>query len=400
MKQQHVILRASGPGAVASGFLAAAPTVVPGAPRITRMDVEMEMLNAAGAAAAARHRDIAAVAPVMPVKLVEPLDAGLSAPASAGPGWGVSAIGALASPFTGDGITVAVLDTGIDAAHPAFRGVLLVRKNFTATGGAGDVSDSHGHGTHCAGTIFGRDVNGVRIGVARAVRRALIGKVLGPGGGESGSIVRAIQWAVNEGAHVVSLSLGMDFPGYRRQLVEQAGLPDEAATSLALEGYRLNILLFERLARLVLSLGDFAQPTLLVAAAGNESRANENPGFTIAVAPPAVSEGIVSVAALGRSGNGFTPAYFSNTGALLAAPGVAITSARAGGGLVSMSGTSMAAPHAAGAAALWAQKLRALGPVNTRILSARLLASGTATGLAPGSSPADTGAGLVQAPQD
>ena len=60
------------------------------------------------------------------------------------------------SPFTGLGIVVAVLDTGIDATHPAFAGVTLVKKNFT-TEAAGDL---HGHGTHCAGTIFGRDVSG------------------------------------------------------------------------------------------------------------------------------------------------------------------------------------------------------------------------------------------------
>lgn len=398
MKRPHVILRASGPASTANGFLDVRRSGAPAARRASRLAIEMEMLNAAGAAAAARHSEVAAVAPVMPMKLVEPLDTGLASPTASGPVWGIPAIGADTSPFTGDGVTVAVLDTGIDAAHPAFAGVTLIRRNFTSTGAGDDVSDPHGHGTHCAGTIFGRDVNGVRAGVARGIRRALIGKVLGTGAASS-HIVQAIQWAVAEGAHIVSMSLGMDFPGYRRQLVEQAGLPGEAATSLALEGYRLNVLLFERLARLVLTLGDFAQPTLLIAAAGNESRTNGNPSYTIAAAPPAVSEGIISVGALGRGGNGLAPAYFSNSGALLAAPGVAIISARPGGGLVSMSGTSMAAPHAAGAAALWAQKLRALGPVNSRVLAARLLASAVTAGIAEEADQDRLGAGLVQCPQ-
>ena len=84
-------------------------------------------------------------------------------------------MGADTSSCTGNGIVVAVLDTGIDASHPAFAGVEVIQKDFT---GEGD-GDQHGHGTHCAGTIFGRNVNGTRIGVAMGVKKALIGKVLG-----------------------------------------------------------------------------------------------------------------------------------------------------------------------------------------------------------------------------
>ena len=58
-----------------------------------------------------------------------------------------------------------MLDTGIDSAHKAFESVTLIRQNFTTDA---DDSDTHGHGTHCAGTIFGRDVDGTRIGVAAA----------------------------------------------------------------------------------------------------------------------------------------------------------------------------------------------------------------------------------------
>jgi len=396
MKQEHIILRSFGPAGGGGGFLGGPGAGPAAAPAPARVGVEMEMLGAGDVSAVARHSDVVAVAPVMPMKLVEPLDEGLAAPAAAGPDWGIQAVGAVTSPFTGDGIVVAVLDTGIDASHPAFAGVNLVQKSFT---GSADASDDHGHGTHCAGTVFGRDVDGVRIGVARGVKKALIGKVLGPGGGGSDQIVRAIQWAVDEGANVISMSLGMDFPGFQQRLVTQAGMPPEVATSRALEGYRLNVLLFERLAAMVLAMGGFAKTTLLIAAAGNESRTNLDPDFKIAVAPPAVSEGMISVAALGQSAGGFTVAPFSNTGALISGPGVAITSAKRGGGLVSMSGTSMATPTVAGVAALWAQKLSAMGPLNTKLLTARLLASGTSAGLAAGFDPGDVGSGLVQAPQ-
>ena len=240
MKQEHIILRAFGPAGGPGGFLGG-PGAAPSGAAPAKVAVEMEMLSAGDAAAAARKNDVAAVAPVMPMKLVEPLDEGIAAPTAAGPDWGVQAVGAVSSPFTGDGIVVAVLDTGIDSTHPAFTGVNLVTKSFT---GSANADDDHGHGTHCAGTIFGRDVNGVRIGVARGVKKALIGKVLGPGGGGSAQLVKAIHWAVGEGATVISMSLGMDFPGFQKQMVG-AGMPAEVATSRALEGYRLNVLLFE-----------------------------------------------------------------------------------------------------------------------------------------------------------
>jgi len=117
-----------------------------------------------------------AIAEPMPMKLIEPTDSEEVGPAAAtNETWGVNAVRAPESPFDGDEITVAVLDTGIDPAHPAFRGVELMRRNFTTE----DDDDLNGHGTHCAGTIFGKDVDNLRIGVARNVRRALIGKVLG-----------------------------------------------------------------------------------------------------------------------------------------------------------------------------------------------------------------------------
>nr|WP_229419583.1 S8 family serine peptidase [Pseudoduganella dura] len=114
--------------------------------------------------------------------MIEPLDA---RPAGVETGWGITAVGADRSRFSGAGVTVAVLDTGIDAAHPAFSGVQLVQQDFS---GDGD-GDAFGHGTHCAGTILGRDVGGTRIGVARGVTRALIGKVLGNDGSGSTDMV-------------------------------------------------------------------------------------------------------------------------------------------------------------------------------------------------------------------
>lgn len=333
-------------------------------------------------------------APAMPMKLIEPLEAD-AAPAAAVT-WGVKAVGADTSPFTGAGVTVSVLDTGIDADHPAFAGVDLVTKDFT---GAGSAEDDNGHGTHCAGTIFGRDLAGQRIGVAPGVQKALIGKVLGgPNGGSSDILATAMLWAADNGAHVISMSLGMDFPGWVDELVKVNGLTIPAATSIALEGYRANVRLFEQLANLLNARASVAQTTIVVAAAGNESKRAGNPAYEINVAPPAAAFGITSVAALADGAGGLTVAPFSNTMATVAGPGVGVFSAWLNGGTKTISGTSMATPHVAGVTALWAERLLAQGPLSPVLLQSKLIGSGTFKPLKSGTDPVDVGAGLVQAP--
>jgi subtilisin family serine protease len=334
-------------------------------------------------------------APTMPMKLIEPLEAD-AAPSDAPATWGVKAVGADTTPFTGAGVTVSVLDTGIDADHPAFAGVDLVTKDFT---GAGSAEDDNGHGTHCAGTIFGRDVGGQRIGVARGVQKALIGKVLGgPSGGSSDILASAMLWAADNGANVISMSLGIDFPGWVDELVKVNGLSIPAATSVALEGYRANVRLFEQLTNLLNARASVAQTTIVVAAAGNESKRTGTPAYEINVAPPAAAFGVTSVAALADGAGGLTVAPFSNTMATVAGPGVGVFSAWLNGGTKTISGTSMATPHVAGVAALWAERLLGQGPLSPVLLQAKLIGSGTFKPLKSGTDPVDVGAGLVQAP--
>jgi len=399
MKQRYVVLRGlqgtrprSGPVGPSAGPAGSAPAAIP------RIDYHIEEFDPREARDVERSSGVLAIAPSMPMRLIAPIGEArdvTATPAAATATWGIKAVKADTSSFTGAGIAVAVLDTGIDAGHAAFTGVSIVERDFTGEGNG----DQHGHGTHCAGTIFGRDVQNTRIGVAPGVTKAFIGKVLGSNGGASDEIVNAIQWAVDQGAHVISMSLGMDFPGFVEFLVQSEGLSIPVATTVALEGYRQNVTLFERLSGLVTAIGPFGQPALIVAAAGNESGRDATPPFEIACAPPAVSEGLVSVAALGQVGSSLDVATFSNTNAIVAGPGVGVTSAKRGGGLVSMSGTSMATPHVAGVAVLWAQKILTQGPLRSTEWLARLIASGTRDGLKAGIDPNDIGSGLVQAPQ-
>lgn len=354
--------------------------------------VAYERLTDRDAASIAADPQVEAVAPAMPIKLIQPF---ASAAEGRGDAWGLDAVGAGASGFTGRDVTVAVLDTGIDAMHPAFSGMDIEQRDFS---GDGD-GDRQGHGTHCAGTIFGRQVDGVRIGVAPGVTRALIGKVLGDGGGgDSEMIVEGINWALSRGANVISMSLGFDFPGLVASWVDE-NWPVELATSNALEAYRVNLRAFDAVMNLTKARGGLGGGALVVAASGNESRREEHADWRIAASLPAAADDVVSVAAVGRAGDGLSAAGFSNSMALVSAPGVDVLSARVGGGLHCLSGTSMACPHVAGVAALWWEAIRrgrrTPTPTNVR---AALIENARREPFGSAYSEVDCGQGLVTAP--
>jgi subtilisin family serine protease len=240
--------------------------------------------------------------------------------------WGIQAVQADSSPRSGRGIGVAVLDTGFDLEHPDFAGRNVTSKSFISGEPA---QDGHGHGTHCIGTSCGprSPSTGPRYGIAYEAD-IFVGKVLSnSGSGTDGGILAGIDWAITNGCPVISMSLGAD--------VTQAHPPYSVAGARALE-----------------------KGSLIIAAAGNNAnRPAGNVGF---VGAPANSPEIIAVAALEQR---LEMAPFSarslpaRGGQIdIAAPGYQVLSAwPMPTRYRSISGTSMATPHVAGLAALWAE---------------------------------------------
>ncbi len=268
--------------------------------------------------------------------------------------------------YSGEGVTVALLDTGVDLEHPDLAGRWREGDNAASFVEGESVQDGLGHGTHCAGIIAGpaQGLGGRRYGVAPAAQ-LLVGKVLSDKGlGSDDGVIDGIHWALSRGARVISLSLG------------SSRVPGGAANSL-----------YEHLAQKLL---ESEQGALLIAATGNEST---RPKAVAAVENPAAATSVMAVAAVDQSRK---VAFFSGgrrdtIGEVdVAAPGVRVYSSWPGGDYKVLSGTSMATPHVAGIAALLLQQAPHLTPQE---LWSRLQSGSVAVGAA-----ADVGSGIVQAP--
>lgn len=365
-------------------------------PSLPAPKVTVEDLGPEQAAEALQDPGILGLAEPMPTRLIAPTGSSSVEPPN-GPTWGVAAVKAHDTAYNGQGVPVCILDTGIDATHGAFEGVNAQQRNFTTSADA----DANGHGTHCAGTLFGRNVGGTRIGVAPGVTDALIGKVLDDEGlGSSEMLFRAINWAVEAGARVLSMSLGFDFPGYSAKLVDECQYPVDVATSKALKAYRDNLRVFDAIMDMIEARSALGRGMVVVAATGNESRRSLQKHYRLSASVPSAAKGVLSVGALRRNRERLDVADFSNMDPLVCAPGVDIVSARAGGGLIAHDGTSMACPHAAGVAALWWQRLGSdPGELATaEAVVARLRSSCRTDVFASGVDLRDRGEGLVQAP--
>ena len=231
--------------------------------------------------------------------------------------WGVKRIGAgvvHTFPNTGAGVKVAIIDTGIDYGHPDLAA--NYRGGCDFVNGDDDPMDDHSHGTHVAGIVAARDDDAGVIGVAPDAELYALKILDASGSGNDSDLIAAMEWAVTHSMQVVNLSLGTSTdPGF---LVRQVF--DEAATA----------------------------GIVTVAAAGN---ADFFGLIGDTVQWPARYDSVIAV---GATDNVDSLAYYSSTGpeVELAAPGNNIYSTVLNGQWATKSGTSMAAPHVAGTAAL------------------------------------------------
>ncbi len=219
----------------------------------------------------------------------------------------------------GEGVRVALLDTGIDDAHPDLKDRIAAMKDFS--GSAWGTRDQQGHGTHTAGTIAADD-NGVGVVGVASKCSLLVGKVLGDdGSGSMEAVADGIRWAIAQKAQIISMSLGSPDA-------------DDGVLAAIQEAVKAGI--------------------FVVCAAGNEGHLVDKitrQDINTVDYPGKWTELCSCVGAHDESGK---IAEFSSRGPEVdfLAPGVNVASCWPGGRYAYLDGTSMATPFMAGTAAL------------------------------------------------
>jgi len=251
-----------------------------------------------------------------------------------------------AGALTGLGVIIAIIDTGVDYTHPDLGGCFgskcKVIGGYDIVDDDPDPFDENGHGTHVAGIAAG---TGISSGVAQGAKILAYRALNAAGSGTMASTIEAIQRAVNDGAHIINMSLGA------------SGAPPENPLNLAVrEAVNKGVLV-------VASAGNSGPQWSTVGSPGNEKLA-------------------LTVGALDADNR---VARFSSRGPVrasyelkpdISAPGVNILSARPGGGHIRLSGTSMSAPYVAGLAALVMELMPESDVLSIR---SRIIQSATAT---------------------
>ena len=243
------------------------------------------------------------------------------APSGEGLPWGVDRIDAElvwdanrdlavdAGANAGAGVTVAVIDTGIDLTHPDLQANIV--GGYNAINPALSANDDNGHGTHVAGTIAGVDNTIGVLGVAPQASLLAVKVLDAQGSGYYSDIIEGIQWSIGK-AQVINMSLG-------------GTTSIQSFHDAVKQAYNAGI--------------------VIVAAAGNSGPKDNTVNY------PAKYPEVIAVSATDSSNK--LPRWSSRGPEVeLAAPGASIYSTARGGGYTTMSGTSMASPHVAGVAAL------------------------------------------------
>lgn len=212
--------------------------------------------------------------------------------------------------YSGKGVTVAIIDTGCDKTHPMLKDKIIGGRNFTREGKSTDYTDYNGHGTHVAGIVAGE-----YDGIAKGCNLLILKVLTRDGSGTLQSVIKAINYAIYKKVDIINMSLGTT--------ANDRGLYNAVKKAVN-------------------------KGILVCCASGNSGDRN---ALTDENDYPGAYEEVISVGAMGT---GLEVSYFSNSNKYvdIVAPGENITSAFIGGGLKSLTGTSMACPCVSGALAL------------------------------------------------
>jgi subtilisin len=290
----------------------------------SHLGLALGFADAGGVAGLEAHADVEKVMKAPELSLIRPVASQTATPPTAST-WGIKQLKAdrlWAAGYTGEGVVVGHLDTGVDGTHPALARAIAAFAEFDMAGdqvvGAAP-HDSDEHGTHTAGTIVGRP--GGKGAVGMAPNAKLASAMVIEGGQVVARILGGMEWIITQGAHIISMSLGLR--GYT------------PAFQAVIDALR-------------------AANVLPIFAVGNEgANSSRSPG------------NYANVLSVGAMGSTDTVPDFSSSQRFirvdnpvvpdLVAPGVAVLSSVPGNGFAEMDGSSMATPHVAGLAALLLQ---------------------------------------------
>ena len=287
-----------------------------------RLGLEWGYVDPGGLSQLSRRPEVEEILHVVPLSTIDPVAVRAGRPGRARWTWGLRKLGIPdlreKRGLTGKGVRVGHLDTGIEASHRAFKGRKITFAEFDLEGNEVKGSKSHDsdrHGTHTAGTICGGEVSGLNIGVAPGVE---LFSAIVLNGGTLARILAGIEWCIDNNVDILNMSLGVSvytriFEEVFKRVLQRGVLP---VVSIGNKGVGTSC-----------SPGNY--PGLL--GIGASDRRDQVPDFS-------------SSDVFNRAVDPFVPN--------IVAPGLDVLSSKPGGGLLSMFGTSNAAPHVTGCVAL------------------------------------------------
>jgi subtilisin len=319
---------ASSPKSALSGYQVSPVTY------LDRLGMVLGSVSSSGLRALRRHKMVSDVRPIPELSLIRPRKMALAKP-SPEISWGLKRLNIpylWTQGLDGEGVRIGHLDTGADGTHPMLKDAFAAFAEFNYVGKQvfpdPQPHDTDLHGTHTAGTIVGRPLNGHQMGAASKAK--LASGIVIEGGKVTFRILAGLNWTLHQGVHVLSMSLGI--PGKADDFLD--------------------------ITKIIRQQGVF-----VIVAIGNEGQGTSRyPGNYPTVLSVGAMDEKGDVADFSSSDKMPPPPRPSRIVPDLVGPGVNIVSCAPGGRYMSMDGTSMATPHLAGLAALLIQSKPGVTP--------------------------------------